>query len=87
MNVDISGPPLMLRLIKTWRRRKSSFNLGDTSGMPMWLGANEEPMYRPKTASCTARNANAFPGGSTRKTRAANPASRKVMKLISTQRR
>ena len=37
----------MLRLIRTWRRRKSSFNLGETSGMPMWLGVNDEPM------SCT----------------------------------
>ena len=47
-NTEIGGPPLMLRLIRTWRRRKSSFNLGETSGMPMWLGgANDEPM------SCT----------------------------------
>ena len=31
--------------------------------MPLWLGANEAPMYRPKTASCTPRNANAMPSG------------------------
>ena len=40
MNTEISDPPLMLRLIRTWRRRKSSFSLCDTSGMPTWLGAN-----------------------------------------------
>ena len=72
----------MLRLIRTWRRRKSSFNLGETSGMPMWLGANDEPMYRPKTASWTARNATACPGGSTRKTRAANPAREALFDII-----
>jgi hypothetical protein len=63
MNTEMRGPPLMLRLIRTWRRRKSSFNLGDTRSMPMWLGANNAPMYRPNTASCAARNATAFPRG------------------------
>ena len=37
------APPLMLRLINTCRRRKSSFSFGETSGMPMWFGANEKP--------------------------------------------
>ena len=41
------GPLPDVGLIRTWRRRKSSFNLGETSGMPMWLGVNDEPM------SCT----------------------------------
>src|SRR5829696_6478340 len=69
MKTEISDPPLMLRLIRTRRRRKSGFNLGETSGMPTWLGAKDEPMYRPKTASCTARNATAFSGGRMRNTR------------------
>ena len=33
---------VMLRLIRTCRRRKSSSSFGETSGMPMWLGANED---------------------------------------------
>ena len=32
--------------------------------MPMWFGANEAPMYSPKTASCTPRKAKAIPSGS-----------------------
>ena len=44
MKIETHRPPVMLRLISTWRRRKSSFSLGETSGMPMWFGANEEPM-------------------------------------------
>ena len=35
--------------------------------MPLWFGANEAPMYTPKTASCTPMNANAMPSGSTQK--------------------
>ena len=36
-------PPLMLRLIRTWRRKKSNLSLGETRGIPMWFGANDEP--------------------------------------------
>ena len=41
MRIDMKRPPLTLRL-KT-RRKKFNFNLGETSGMPMWFGANDEP--------------------------------------------
>ena len=30
--------------------------------MPLWFGANEQPMYRPNTAWCTAMNASACTG-------------------------
>src|SRR5215207_1302008 len=47
MNTEIGGPPLMLRLIRTWRRRMSSFNLGETSGMPSgWARMTAHVVHR-----------------------------------------
>ena len=43
--------------------KKSSLASGAMTGIPLWLGAKEAPMYTPKTASCTARKLTAMPGG------------------------
>lgn len=37
--------------------------------MPMWFGANEAPMEKPNTASCTPRNAKPSPSGSSQNSR------------------
>ncbi len=65
MNTSTPRPPATLRLIRTWRRRKSRLKSLGTMGMPMWLGAKARPMYSPKSASCTPTNAAALPGGRT----------------------
>jgi hypothetical protein len=44
-------------LIRTWRRRKSSFNLGETSGMPMWLGARMTSPCRAPTSKYVCNRA------------------------------
>ena len=36
--------------------------------MPLWFGANEQPMYKPKTPCWTATNASACSGLSTTST-------------------
>ena len=59
-------PPRMLREVRTCLEKKSSFAFGAMIGIPLWFGANEAPMYTPKTASCTPRKANAMPTGRNR---------------------
>ena len=57
----------MLREVRTCLVKKSSFAALSMIGMPLWFGANDAPMYSPNTASCTPRNANAMPSGSSQK--------------------
>ncbi|MNW55978.1 hypothetical protein D3C74_336730 [compost metagenome] len=87
MKTSTARPPRMLRLMRTWRRRKSILTSGAMTGMPLWLGANEAPMRKPNTASSTPMKAKPMPTGMSRKTAAANPTRRIVTNVISTARR
>ena len=53
----------------------------------MWFGANDAPMYSPKSASCRARTATAFSGANTQNVNATRPPRRTVRNASSTQRR
>ena len=48
-------PPRMLRDVRTWRRRKSTFSPGGTIGMPLWFGANEPPSRTRRRPSARRR--------------------------------
>src|SRR5659263_783310 len=47
-------PPLMLRDMSTWRRKKSTFSPAGTIGMPMWLGRTRR-RAAPRTSPAVRR--------------------------------
>jgi hypothetical protein len=51
-NIQVAHqPPLMLRDVRTCLVKKSSRAFASMTGMPLWFGANDAPMYTPNTAS------------------------------------
>ena len=79
-------PPRTLRDVRTCLEKKSSFKSRAITGMPLWLGANDAPMYTPNTATCTPTNANAMPIGRNQNTGTQNAANRSTIRPSSVHR-
>jgi hypothetical protein len=66
---SVMGCALTLRLVRTWRWRKSAWLSFSRMGMALWLGAKTETMNRPNNPRWTAKKSTACSGSRNRNSR------------------